>query len=472
MLGNFEGWLLSVIVIVGVWIYLVIRKGPVAALGASVVLSFAFPVWLRIEIGGFPVNVRTAIALINLTGFILQPRKFHPQGKILIPLTLLDFCVVMIGFNHVVADSFASGFTLLLPCRAYGEWILPYVAGRYAVSRQDDLKWIAACVVGVLLFLGLTSCFESLTNVNPFEFLFGNRPTELAGRNASRFGLKRAFGPTTHPIFFGMMISVLMPWLVCAWQSFESRRMRGLTLLAGVVALAGTVFTGSRTPVLTVMAATAITSALQFKGLRWPTGLTLALAVGGFAAFPNEVTDAVSRWTGGGDKPRLIEVEGEPVVSSSSRTRLHVLGIYRNALVKAGPFGYGTEATTGFPLKIPNMEGTIKSANLFEMVDNAYILITLRFGWIGGICLVILFLTAIATGWSLYFDRPDLLFPGVVACTLVVVACFSLLLVFMNYDFGLPILWTMGILSGLASARTEERSRALHHEFVTANRRS
>ena len=71
MLGNFEGWLLSVIVIVGVWIYLVIRKGPVAALGASVVLSFAFPVWLRIEIGGFPVNVRTAIALINLTGFIL-----------------------------------------------------------------------------------------------------------------------------------------------------------------------------------------------------------------------------------------------------------------------------------------------------------------------------------------------------------------------------------------------------------------
>ena len=95
------------------------------------------------------------------------------------------------------------------------------------------------------------------------------------------------------------------------------------------------------------------------------------------------------------------------------------------------------------------------------MSDHASILITLRFGWIGGACLAVLFLTAIATGFSLYFDRPDQLFPGVVACMLAVVACLSLLLVFMNYDFGLPILWTMGVLSGLASARTEVRSSSI-----------
>lgn len=450
--------MLSVVLIAFVWLYLLIRKGPVAALGATLVLSFAFPVWVKIDIGGVPFNIRTAIAIINLTGFLLNPRKFHPQGKILIPVTLLDFCVAMICFNHVVADSFASGFTLLLPCRAYGEWILPYVAGRYAVSRRDDLKWIAAWVVGVLLFLGLMSCFESLTKVNPFEYILGNRPTELAGRNAARLGFKRAFGPTMHPIFFGMMISVLMPWLICLWQSSESRRLRGLTVLAGVVALAGTVFTGSRTPVLTVLIAAALTLALRFKALRWPLGLSLAIAIGGFVAFPNEVTDAVSRWTGGGDRPRLIEIDGQAVVTSSSRSRLHILGIYSDALVNAGPFGYGTEATTGFPLRIPGVDGTFKSANLFEMVDNGYILLTLRFGWIGGICLLILFLTAIRTGLSLYWDRPDQLFPGAVACLLVIVAGFSLLLVFMNYDFGLPLLWTIGVLSGLASSRIEERS--------------
>ena len=453
MLGNFEGWVLSVILVAFVWLYLLIRKGPVAALGAAVVLSFAFPVWIKIDIAGLPINIRTAVAAITMLGYAL-----HPQGKILSPLTLLDCCVAMMWICHVTADSFATGLTFALPFGAYGEWALPYVAGRFAIRDKQSLKWIEPWVVGVLLLVGVSACFESLTKVNPFEFVFGNRPTELASRNATRFDLKRAFGPTTHPIFSGMMIAILMPWLVCMWQSFESRRMRGFTVFAGAIAFAGAWMTGSRTSWLTILVAAALALALRFKVLRWPLGLSMAIAIGGFAAFPYEVTDAISRWTGGGDKQRLIEIDGETVVTSSSRSRLHVFGIYSEALIKGGPFGYGSQATTGFPPRIPGMEGTFKSANLPEMVDNGYILLTLRFGWVGCACLVILFLTAISTGLSLHFEHSDHLFPGVVACLLVVVAGFSLLLVFMSYDFGLPLLWTIGVLSGLASARTGERS--------------
>lgn len=458
MFSNFHGWLFAFISISVVWIYLLIRKGPVAALGATLVISFAVPVWVKIDVGGVPFNIRTTIAIINLAGFLLRPRSFHPQGKILVPLTLLDCGIAMMYLTHVASDSFSTGLTPTLPLLAYGEWALPYVAGRYAVRNRDDLKWIAPWVVGVLLFLGVMSCCESLMKVNPFEFVFGNRPTELANRDGARLGLKRAFGPAMHPIFFGMLMAVLTPWFICIWHSFKSQRIRGLAIVAGGITLTGTIFTISRTPVLTILLAASLALALRFRVLRWPLGLTLALAAGGFASFPNEVMDAVSRWTGGGDKPWLIEIDGKAVVTSSSRTRLHVFGIYSEALMKAGPFGYGSQATTGFPLRIPNMEGRLKSEHLFEMVDNAYILMTLRFGWIGGMCLVILFLTAIATGFSLYLDRPDELFPGVVACMLAVVACCSLLLVFMSYDFGLPILWSMGVLSGLASARTEGRS--------------
>jgi hypothetical protein len=103
------------------------------------------------------------------------------------------------------------------------------------------------------------------------------------------------------------------------------------------------------------------------------------------------------------------------------------------------------------------MQGTFKSSLLFEAVDNAYVLLTLRFGWVGGICLAILFLTAIWTGLSIFLDRPPQLFAGTVAGMFAVFACFSLLLVFMNYDFGLPILWTMGVLSGLASSLSGRR---------------
>ena len=117
MLGNFEGWVLSVILVAFVWLYLLIRKGPVAALGAAVVLSFAFPVWIKIDIAGLPINIRTAVAAITMLGY-----AFHPQGKILSPLTLLDCCIAMMWICHVTADSFATGLTFALPLGAYGEW--------------------------------------------------------------------------------------------------------------------------------------------------------------------------------------------------------------------------------------------------------------------------------------------------------------------------------------------------------------
>jgi hypothetical protein len=244
MLSNAQGMATGIIAIGLIWLYLLIRHGPVAALGACMVLSFAFPVWLKIDIGGMPVNIRTAVAIFNMAGFLLYPRRFHLEGKILVPLTLLDCGIAMMYLTHLASDTFSTGFTPFLLCRSYGEWVLPYVAGRYAVRNRNDLTWIAIWIGGLLLLLGAMACIESLTKVNPFEFVFGNRPTELAGRNASRFGLKRAFGPATHPIFFGMMIAVLMPWLACLWHPFESRQTRVIGVLAGVAAFTGIIFTG------------------------------------------------------------------------------------------------------------------------------------------------------------------------------------------------------------------------------------
>lgn len=448
MLSNFEGWLFSVISILCVWIYLLVRKGPVAALGAAIVLSFVIPVWLKLDIGGVPFNVRTFIAAFTMLGYVC-----HRDGRIRSRLTLLDCCVALIWICHVVSDSFATGVTPVLPFRAYGEWVLPYVVGRFAIRDRHDLPWIAPWVVGVIIFLSIMSCIESLTKINPFEIIFGNRPAELSNRDGMRFGFKRAFGPTTHAIFFGMLITVLMPWLTCRGRLLNSQRATWMTAFAGVVSLAGLFFTMARTPGVSVVLGGTLLVAIRFKSFRWPIGLFLAIVIGGFAAFPYELTDFISRWTGGGDKTRLIVINDEAVVSSSSRSRLHYFKIYSESLVKAGLFGFGTEATKEFPLRIPGMPREYKSAQLFRPVDNGYILMTLRFGWVGGGCLLLLFLAAIGTGLGLYFERPDQLFPGAAACMLVVFAGFSLLLVFMHYDFGLPILWTIGILSGLSSAQ-------------------
>ena len=451
MLTNSEGWLLAVVSISIVWAVMLIRKGPASALGIAVVLSFAFPTWVKLDIAGLPFGITTTMACITLLGYV-----FHRDGKIISPLTLLDISVGLMFVSHILADSVATGFTMALPFAAYGEWVLPYVAGRFAVKSNKDVGFIAPWILGVLLTLSLASVYECLSGFNLFEYIFGNRPVELAGRNAQRLGFKRAFGPTTHPIYFGMLIAVLTPWLVSFWQLSRTYAFRSLAFIAGAISLAGAVGTVSRTPIPTVLGSAIGLLAVRFRAIRWPMLITTIAAVTGFLLFPDKITDTVSQWSGGGDRLRVIEVDGKETEISGSRSRLVLITAYSKALLKGGLTGYGSEAVSQFPPRIPYMQGKAEASEILA-VDNAYILIMLRFGWLGAGGLVLIFVTAIFSAAVLHNNKPDDLFPAAAASMLFVVSTFSFFLVWMSYDFGFEILWTCGILSGLVSSHTRRR---------------
>ena len=102
------------------------------------------------------------------------------------------------------------------------------------------------------------------------------------------------------------------------------------------------------------------------------------------------------------------------------------------------------------------MQGKAEASEILA-VDNAYILIMLRFGWLGAGGLVLIFVTAIVSAAVLHKNKPDDLFPAAAAAMLFVVSTFSFFLVWMSYDFGFEILWTCGILSGLVSSSTRRR---------------
>jgi hypothetical protein len=172
--------------------------------------------------------------------------------------------------------------------------------------------------------------------------------------------------------------------------------------------------------------------------------------------YPDKVIDNISEWTGRSERSRLIEVDGKAVVTSSTRTRLVLFQTYSNAMVKGGLTGYGTKAVSTFPPQIPYMQG--KSAiSEIKAVDNAYILLTLRFGWLGGAGLLLLFMTGIFTAALIYSGRSDQMYVAATASVLVCTATFSLFLVWLSSDFGLPVLWTFGVLSGLSSAGLRQR---------------
>jgi hypothetical protein len=451
MLTNSEGWLLAILSVSVIWLVLLFRRGPVAALGVGMVLSFLFPTWIKATILGIPFGVSTTMACITLMGY-----SMHRDGKIISPLTLLDISVALMFLTHVLADSIATGLTLALPFEAYGEWYLPYLAGRFAVRSDKDVRSIASWVIGVLMVLSVASVYECVSGLNPFESIFGNRPVELAGRNAQRLGFKRAFGPTTHPIYFGMLIAVLTPWLVSFWQLSRTYAFRSLAFIAGAISLAGAVGTVSRTPILTILGSAIGLLVVRFRAIRWPILITTIAVVTGFLLFPDKITDTVSQWTGGGDRLRVIEVDGKETEFSSSRSRLVLITAYSKALIKGGLTGYGSEAVSQFPPKIPYMQGKAEASEILA-VDNAYILTMLRFGWLGAGCFVLTFITAIFSATLLHNNKPDDLFPAATASMLFVASTFSFLLVWMSYDFGFEILWTCGILSGLVSSSTRRR---------------
>ncbi len=129
-------------------------------------------------------------------------------------------------------------------------------------------------------------------------------------------------------------------------------------------------------------------------------------------------------------------------------------------VLKGGPLGYGTDAVSSFPPNIPGLPTSAKARATLGIVDNSYLLIGLRFGWIGiGLFLALLggsIVTAIqlrrSAGLILYPDGPAFL--TAMASILVGVA-FEIMTVFSSYDFMFWILFHFGIVAGLASLRRD-----------------
>lgn len=454
MFPGTTGWALCVGIVFTVWIIFYLRRGPAEALIPAMILSFACPVWLRIELPGIPFGVRTSMAIVAILAYAV-----HPRGRILSPLVLLDVCVAFIWCSHVFTDSLTEGFAVTTPLKAYGEWVLPYVVGRYTVLTNRNLPGIARWAAGVMIFLSVMAMIECLTSINPFEVLVGQRPEELANRNADRLGFKRAYATAMHPIYFGMILAILAPWIACLMDRDEPETAnRTLGWITIISSLGGLLATVSRTPMVTFLGIGVFLLFVRVKWFRIPIAIAVAGVVLTLAIWPNEVVDAVAGFTGGGDKKKLVELHGEAVVYTGTRARLLLPKVYANAMWHAGLAGYGTEATMTFPPRIPYLEGTAEIKDSLKLVDNGYIVTVLRFGWLGGFLLFLLLISGAVSAWSLYRDRPQKLFSASVTGLLLIYAFLSLLLVSQVYDFAMPLLWLLGVIGGLCSRRIESRT--------------
>ena len=428
-------------VVLAAWAWVTRRHGPAAGLGVAVLVSALTPVWVRVEALGLPVDCRTAAAGVALLWLCLDRR-----GRIRSPIVWVDGFVAALVVWQMVSDSRADGVSAAAAVRAYGEWAFPYLAGRLAIRGPLDTAVIARWGAGALAVLSGLALLECFGGFNAYDAVYGPPDDPDFPRTASRYGLRRAMGPTEHPIFLGAVLLTLLPWAVPLWHG--RRAAAAGVLVAGSAAMVATL---SRAPVAVWAVAAMVLAAVRWRALRWPVAGVLAAGAVGVAFFAEPIALQLAKLTPESRNTTDVEINGRRYETSSATERIRVVQAWWPALVKAGPVGFGTTATKGFPPNVPGRPSNPRTLRLLQYVDNGYLLVGIRLGWVGAGLLAGMLLAAAASAVRLVDDRTLLGLPGALAAVLVA-AVPLLLAVHLNYDFAFELISACGFAGALASA--------------------
>lgn len=440
-------WWASVGILTVILLWQFWAAGPQRALGVTTALALLVPSWVVQELFGQPVDVRIATALIGLVLYCFHPRSTYP-----LRLQPPDFALLGLIGIHILSDWRNDGFNYVVPLRAYAEWLAPYLAGRLACQRLSDVRYLVPVIIGVALTMAGGAVFEAVVRVHPWEWIFGERPLDGVVTNAVRLGLLRPWGPVKHPIYFGTLQLLLFPWMMYA----ASRGARGSAptwwFVLPFVSAAGVFFSLSRAPFLGVLVAVFVAAVVSQQ--RWRTPLLIAAGLVGVLLIIEHkaVLEGLELWSGEAQRSRRnwMTIGEERVTYSGTGSRIYLLKVYGLAMRQAGLLGYGTAATTGFPPRVPMGAADAKALELLRNIDNLYVLLILRFGYLGVFAFTLFGLTSISClawmGWNQ--ARPGSALCATLAGTLTAMLLI-LLTVWMPYDFGFWFMWSTGSASGL-----------------------
>jgi hypothetical protein len=431
--------LLGAIVVVTAW-----KVGPRYALGVGVVLSMLVPSWLVWDAGSLPIDVHLVAALAGLAAYVC-----HPQTRLRSPLVAIDWALIGVGVVHLLSDTYNEGFHFTHLLRIYGEWAVPYLAGRLAVHSFDDAKKLAPVACAVCIVLVIWAGIEALTLSNPVNVLVGQRPEGLTRMVDLRMGLKRAEGPTVNPIHFGMLLLVLVPWTAYAARRAYRGKAWRFWLAAPAAVAVGIILTGSRSAMFALAASAYIVAGLRWRAARrWLFG---AAAVAAVLVYWQQaaVIDALHAWSG--DKgTKGVVMDGKEVEYSGTLHRLELPRLYRGAMKKAGWIGFGTEVATTIPLPIAVTGTEAAPMQVLQYIDNHYILMRLRFGYLGTAAFCLFFLSVVV---SMSLAGMRLGGSDGLLCAWIGATTASLMLVLLTVsfanDFRFFWMWATGVAAGL-----------------------
>lgn len=448
-------WWIVVIGLVGLFVAVSLKSSPQFGLAIIVPLSWLFPAWIiytlerQASVVASGIDVKVAVGTACLILYCFLPGRTFP-----VRFVASDYAMLGLFFTHIVSDTVHDGFSWGIPGRAYVEWYMPYVAGRVAFQSQEILRWVWRIIAAMAIALAMVSVVEWLSEINLLESIFGERPREGVSRELKRWGLHRAYGPTLNPIYFGVVQVLLLGWVVLASVRAVHRRASTAWILGLVIAILGIVGTGSRGPLLGLVA-TGLIGIFFFipKSRYWLIGMAaLCLVIG--IAFKEPILRTLERISGEDRRQQEYTIEGETRKHSSIRSRLALFEVNKFAFKHAGTFGFGTTAVSQFPIKVPVGQVEAEALKKVWTVENTYALVTLRFGYLG---VTLLLIAAGLTMWQFFRVSEDHFGSSIqwAAASLGAATGAVILIqntVWMPHEIGFPLIWSFGLSAGLAYA--------------------
>jgi len=423
-------------------------KNPAMAMGIAIPLVFLFPAWAKCSTGIEPIDIKSTATIGMLCLYSFLPGATYPWR-----LVLADYFMLGLLAVHLISDTYHDGLSLAIPAIAYVEWLVPYLAGRLCFQRIEDVEKIWPVVVYIGGYLAVLSITESVLLLNLLEWLWGERPLERFPRNVLRWGWRRSYVICLHPLYMG----VLSIWL-WSWMLFGGlRSLRGRASVAWLflvpLGLVGVLASGSRGPILAIPLV--ILGAVFCQLPRWRTTLAIGMVCACLLViwFREPVQATLDVWSGerrDWNSSRQIFIDDKFQEYSSLRTRSLLWTIYRKPFWNSGLLGYGTTNCGTFPVNVPLSAQELNVRRELWMIDNTYLLVALRFGFLGLFSFLGLLLSSLWQ-WIRIADSPgtksiDLAstaFGGSISTIFLIGS------VWMPYDFGFFLLWMIGASSGL-----------------------
>ena len=422
-----------------------LMRGPRSAIVAGLVASLLIPVWLVVVVGAIVIDLRIAFALAGIACVVMRQKKlsYFPLAS--------DFVVVLLIGIQMASELLSSSPTMTMFADTALQWLVPYILGRTAWRSFEDGRRLLPAIVTTCAILSAWSVLESITRVNIVNTLLGHSGS-LQGQFDLRWGMRRAEGPLSHPIFFGLQMVLLFP------ATLEAARRAKLGMgpkwwkWMPWVTAAGAFSSMSRGPQMGIGIVLITTVVILAPKWRLTILAPVAIGVAVVASTPNTFLDLLTKWSGE-QSTMTIDIDGEYYEYSGTTHRILQMKVFAKALQHADWFGYGSVGLRADAMTIPFVEDHLRK--MFSSIDNHYLQFALQNGWAGiAAFLTLCFLGIYQAAAAAHDPRNPL--PYLSAATAGAIVALTLILstVWLPTDVRFVLLMVIGMAAGMRMSRS------------------